>query len=292
MTKSLSSFSPKIAAALSALLLSLGLFPGLASAQEMPSYAMPQDGGGGSVEVHGTIAEINGTWNITVDDANGYADNVVLHQGTVINPTGITLEPGMQVTIDGYDDGGALDAQVINTPYQYGGPAPAPVFYGPGWWYPGFAYGYGPAFSLTIGNGFIVERHPWVGHWYITHPLSFAPAPPVFRPRPAGFGYGGGGYRGPAPVGRAPQGNFHASYNGAPAYQRPAFNGGQPPAQHQWGGGGQAPARQWSGGGAASARGGSYHTAPVARAPMTASRGSSHAAARGGGEQRDDHSHR
>jgi hypothetical protein len=274
MTKLLSSSSPKIAVALSALLLSLGLIPALASAQEMPSYAIPQDGGGGSTEVHGTIAAINGTWNITVDDANGYADNVVLHQGTVINPTGITLEPGMQVTIDGYDAGGALDAQVINTPYQYSGPAPAPAFYGPGWWYPGYAYGYGPAFSLTLGAGFIVERQPWVGHWYITHPLSFAPPPPVFRSRPAGFGYGGS--RGPGPIGRAPQGSsWHATtYNAAPAFQRSAYNGGGPAAP-------------------ASAYRGSYHGAAVARAPMSQSRGAARApSSHGAGGERDDRSRR
>ncbi len=39
-----------------------------------------------------------------------------LHQGTIINPTGLTLEPGMNVTIDGYADGSNFDAMEIDTP--------------------------------------------------------------------------------------------------------------------------------------------------------------------------------
>lgn len=225
MTLSSSSSLRKVTAALAALLLGIGLFPSLAGAQEYPPYAQPPGYGGGPAEViHGTIASINGTWNISVNDDRGYVDNVGLHQGTVINPTGLTLEPGMQVTIDGYADGDLFEAQVIDTPYQYGGPPPAPVYYGPGWWYPGFAYGYGPAFSLTIGAGFIAVRHPWVGHWYLNRPIAFAPARPVYRGgqhyvAPAYRGPSPG-YRGPSPVYRAPQ-----------TYNRPSYHGGGPAAR-------------------------------------------------------------
>ena len=38
-------------------------------------------------------AAINGTWNIDVNDANGYRDSVELHQGTIINPTGLRSNP-------------------------------------------------------------------------------------------------------------------------------------------------------------------------------------------------------
>jgi len=42
-------------------------------------------------------------------------ENVVLHQGTVINPTGISLAPGMQVAIYGRNDGnGTFEADTIN----------------------------------------------------------------------------------------------------------------------------------------------------------------------------------
>ncbi len=43
--------------------------------------------------------------HLQVRDEQGYVDNVQLHQGTIINPTGITLEPGMVVSILGYNSG-------------------------------------------------------------------------------------------------------------------------------------------------------------------------------------------
>jgi hypothetical protein len=124
------------------------IIPTMASAQAMPSYAS-----GGDQQIHGTVAAINGTWNITVADANGYDDSIALHTGTIINPTGLTLEPGMNVTIDGYADGPNFDALEIDTPYQYQGPAPVAVYYGPGAWYPGYADGWGPSFSLVFDIG-------------------------------------------------------------------------------------------------------------------------------------------
>jgi len=103
--------------------------PAIASAQDV-SYA-----DGGNQQIQGTVAAINGVWNISIDDANGYTDSVQLEQGTIINPTGLTLEPGMNVTVDGYADGPNFDALEIDTPYQYQGPAPVAVYYGPGDWY-------------------------------------------------------------------------------------------------------------------------------------------------------------
>jgi hypothetical protein len=122
--------------------------PAIASAQNVPSYAA-----GGDQQIRGTISGINGTWNIDVADANGYTDSVELHQGTIINPTGLTLEPGMSVTIDGYPDGSNFDATEIDTPYQYDGPQPVAVYYGQGAWYPGYAEGYGPSFNLVFDLG-------------------------------------------------------------------------------------------------------------------------------------------
>jgi hypothetical protein len=121
--------------------------PSIAFAQEAPAF----DNAG--QQIQGRIAAINGTWNITVADANGYADSVDLHQGTIINPTGLTLEPGMNVTVDGYSDGSNFDATEIDTPYQYEGPPPVAVYYGPDAWYPGYAYGWGPSFSLVFNLG-------------------------------------------------------------------------------------------------------------------------------------------
>ena len=130
-------FTPRLAGAV--LAAAALITPVLASAQSAPSYATAA---GPSQQIQGTVAAIDGTWNITVADANGYDDSVALHQGTIINPTGLTLEPGMQVTIDGYPDGSNFDAMEIDTAYAYAGPAPVAVYYGPGDWYPGYAYGW------------------------------------------------------------------------------------------------------------------------------------------------------
>lgn len=172
-------FSPhfnKITAALAAAVLGAGMLPAIASAQALPEG-----------EIQGTVASINDTFNISVDDNRGSMDNIELHQGTIINPTGLTLEPGMAVTILGYGDGNQFDANEIDTPYSYGGAAPTPAYYGPGFWYPGFAYGYGPSFSLGLGNGPVVVREPWHGHWYDQRPIARAAyRPPVFvRPNAA-----------------------------------------------------------------------------------------------------------
>ena len=155
--------------------------PAIASAQDVPSYAS----GAQDQQIQGTISAINGTWNITVADASGYNDSVELHQGTIINPTGLTLEPGMNVTIDGYADGSNFDAMEIDTPYQYEGPPPVAVYYGPGDWYPGYAYGWGPSFSLFFDFG---------GHRFEQRPFFFggaarrAIAPPSgWENRPHGF---------------------------------------------------------------------------------------------------------
>lgn len=154
-------------------------------ASSLPPYATAEQ------TIHGRIQSIDGQYKITVRDDNGYLDSVALHHGTIINPTGLTLAPGMSVTIIGYSAGSVFEANEIDTPYTYSGPYPTPVYYGPGWWYPGFPYGYGPSYSLIITGGYPVyhpfhphpwagpppEPHPWVGHPYIGHPMPH-PAPP------------------------------------------------------------------------------------------------------------------
>ncbi|MGA3037925.1 MAG: hypothetical protein ABSE64_10650 [Vulcanimicrobiaceae bacterium] len=121
--------------------------------QTLPSYAQPNS----QQTIKGRIQSIVDPFHITVADSKGYVDTVQLHQGTIINPTGLTLAAGMSVTILGYSAGDHFDANEIDTPYTYSGPVPGPVYYGPGWWYPGYVYGYGPAFGLTIGGGGVVR---------------------------------------------------------------------------------------------------------------------------------------
>src|SRR5271156_114872 len=146
---------------------------GLAIAQSSPPYATAEQ------TIHGRITSIDGMFGITVRDENGYLDKVELHHGTIINPTGLTLAAGMSVTIIGYNAGSVFDANEIDTPYTYAGPLPAPAYYGPGWWYPGFPYGYGPSFGLIVNGGHPVHRaflpHRWAGpapepRLYVGHP--------------------------------------------------------------------------------------------------------------------------
>lgn len=212
MIKFISSRMTAAGATALAAVFTLGLLPVAASAQAYPPYA---EGSSGSETIQGTIASINSTFNMTVDDSRGFADNVELHQGTVINPTGLTLEPGMNVTISGYSDGDQFDAMVIDTPYEYSGAPPIPVYYGPGWWYPGFAYGYGPSFSLVIGGGGIV-REPWAGHWFVSRPVAGYRVGTPYRP-------GIGAYR-PAERYAAPAGRAPSAYRAEGSYRAPVAN--------------------------------------------------------------------
>jgi hypothetical protein len=126
---------------LSAAALAASITP-LAAAAQVPSYAQP-----GPDTIHGTIASIDGKYTISVRDDRGYIDNVSLHDGTVINPTGWTLEPGQAVTIEGQPAGGTFNADVIDTPYVPYAYYPVPVY--PAYPYP--AYRFGARFG---GRGF------------------------------------------------------------------------------------------------------------------------------------------
>jgi hypothetical protein len=85
-----------------------------------------------------------------VRDKRGYVDNVQLHQGTIINPTGIQLQPGYPVTVAGRVNGNTFVADEIDTPFHY---TPAPVTY------EYRAYPWYPAPVVGLGWGF----HRWWG---------------------------------------------------------------------------------------------------------------------------------
>jgi hypothetical protein len=122
--------------ALPAAAVALGLsmmITGVARA-DVPSYATRT-----GESIHGTISGFNGQWTVYVRDQRGYTDNVALHSGTVINPTGIRLQAGFPVTVYGHPSGDTFVADEIDTPYHY-----VPAAYYP------YPY-YGPYY------------HPWVG---------------------------------------------------------------------------------------------------------------------------------
>jgi hypothetical protein len=134
-----------IAAVAAATLLSSA--PLAASAQPVPSYASLAAPGDG--QIRGRIASFDGSYALRVRDERGYLDNVRLHPGTIINPTGLTLAPGMVVGILGYDNGSYFAANEVDTPYTYYGGLP---------YYDGHPWNYwGPAVSL----GFFFGNTGW-----------------------------------------------------------------------------------------------------------------------------------
>jgi hypothetical protein len=118
-----------------------------AFAQPVPSYAS----GTSDETIRGTVAAINGPYNISVRDERGFVDNVNLHQGTIINPTGLSLAPGLPVTILGHNDGSAFSANEIDTPYQTLSAVPLDPPYG---YYPYPYGGFGPSYRIGLRFGY------------------------------------------------------------------------------------------------------------------------------------------
>jgi hypothetical protein len=70
----------------------------------------------GGQTLSGVINSVDGKFGLTVRDNRGSLDRVTLHRGTIINPTGLQLEPGTTVSIIGHANGGTYDADTINAP--------------------------------------------------------------------------------------------------------------------------------------------------------------------------------
>lgn len=84
--------------ALAASLGAIALFASLAIA---PASAQSYGYGGHHQDVDGVVTYFN-RFDLRLHVGPGQDVAVRLHQGTVINPTGITLRPGMRVDIHGY----------------------------------------------------------------------------------------------------------------------------------------------------------------------------------------------
>jgi len=82
-----------------------------------PSYARPSYASGDE-RISGRIAAFDGKFRLDLRDDRGFMDHVLLHQGTVINPTGLQLRPGMSATIYGKNAGTVFAANEIDTPYD------------------------------------------------------------------------------------------------------------------------------------------------------------------------------
>jgi opacity protein-like surface antigen len=147
--------------------------PVAAQAQEVPSYAAVQN----DQQIQGRVTGFDGAYNLQVRDNNGYVDNVELHDGTIINPTGLALAPGMIVSILGDSAGPVFDANEIDTPYAFENAVPFYAghpwdYYGPtislgfffgntGWWHgaSGRGYSHGIAYNVRSSRPVIVNNN-------------------------------------------------------------------------------------------------------------------------------------
>jgi len=175
------------------------LAPITASAQAVPSYAQPVQP---DQQIRGRIASFDGRYSLTVNDDRGFVDSVQLHDGTIILPTGLTLEPGMVVSILGYNAGGYFAANEVDTPYtNYAG---VPYYGGHPWTY------WGPTVSL----GFFFGNTGWWHGNYFQGPYHYYGHARVYNTVPA-----------------RPDYRRYGTYNGR-TYVAPPNRGGYYPHPH------------------------------------------------------------
>jgi len=128
--------------------------PRAAAAQAIPSYGRAETQAQDET-VHGVIESVDDAWHVTLRDDRGFFDTIQLRPGTILNPRGVRLVPGMIVTIVGYNGGATLVAIEIDTDETTA--VADDVYYGDGWWYPGYDYGWGPSFLgaavIFVGGG-------------------------------------------------------------------------------------------------------------------------------------------
>lgn len=203
--------------------------PASAQTSDRPSYATSEE------TVHGRIETIVDKYHLTLNDDRGFVDDITLRDGTVINPTGLSLAPGEPVTIYGHAEGHTFAASQIDTPEQQpdAGPyqgddgdayAPAPYVaadpygygaYGPyGYGYPSIGIGFYGGYGYGYG-GYGYGGHGYGGHGYGGH---------GYRQGYGGSGYGhGGGY--------SARGGYSGSSRGS-AGSRGSFGSGSAAGGH------------------------------------------------------------
>jgi hypothetical protein len=203
--------------------------PIAAQAQDVPSYASGAQPADGEENIHGRVASFDGAYTMTVRDERGFIDNIQLHQGTIINPTGLTLAPGMVVSVIGYNSGPYLSANEIDTPYTIDGGVP---------WYAGHPwYFYGPTIALGFYFGSGGWWHPnWFYggyHWYggvrVYNNFSYRN---VYHTTYGGYNYHGTSWNGRSVVAPRSAGGYYAHPSGNVSH------GGGGGGSHGGGGGG------------------------------------------------------
>jgi hypothetical protein len=206
-----------IAALIAALFLAAPLAASAQIAPDDPSYA-DNGPGGEDAQIHGRILSFDGAYNVQVRDEKGYVDNVQLHQGTIINPTGLTLAPGMIVSIMGYNAGSYFAANQIDTPYTYY--AGYPYYAGHPWNY------YGPGVSL----GFFFGNPGWWHGRAFGGPYHYVGGARFYNNVRVNSVYRGGAFRGREYVAPRARGGYevrgHADFHGGGGRGGEHFSGG------------------------------------------------------------------
>jgi hypothetical protein len=218
----------KLIAALTGLALML---PVAASAQT-PSYATQAVST--DQNIHGRVVNFDHAYSLSVRDERGYIDNVQLHPGTIINPTGLTLAPGMVVSVLGYNAGNFFAANEIDTPYTFYSGYPYYAghpwnYYGPtislgfffgstGWWHGGYFGG-----GYRFVGGARVYNHVRINEVYRNYGGHFQGRNVVARPerggyygRPAGHAFARGGVMHGGHGGGMHGGGIHGGDHGRP----------------------------------------------------------------------------
>jgi len=132
---------------------------------------------GSDQNLHGRVMSFDGGYMATVMDETGAVVPVHLHPGTLITPSGLSLAPGMVVSILGYSvsGGGPVGVNEIDTPYtlsngvasyagqpwnSYGSDIGLTFFFGNfAWWHSAGFYNGGRTSGvggLRRGNDFVV----------------------------------------------------------------------------------------------------------------------------------------
>ena len=156
----------------------------------------------GDAQIHGRILSFDGAYSLTVRDEKGYVDNVQLHQGTIINPTGLTLAPGMVVSILGYNAGPYFAANEIDTPYTFY--AGSPYYLGHPWNY------YGPSVSL----GFFFGNAGWWRGGAFVGPYRYYGGARVYSNVHVNTFYRGGTFQGRNYVAPPNHGGYYGGHGG------------------------------------------------------------------------------
>lgn len=189
--------------------------PVTASAQEpAPSYGTPV---ANQQTIKGTLTGFDGSYVVYLHDDRGYSDHVTMHQGTVINPTGIKLTEGMRVAIYGYGNGPTFDAYRVDVAGS--------SYYGDNGGYYANGYGYG-------GGGYYGNPY-YGGGYYGGYPVGVSLGFGWGWPGPWGFGYGYGGYGGGYYGGYYPYygGGYYGGYPYRYGCCRYPYGGGRPPVR-------------------------------------------------------------